>query len=38
MAEKPKVPEQARRIIEALVNTPPMKKPTPSKKAPVVHY
>ena len=30
--KKPKIPEQARRIIEALVNTPPLQKPTPSKK------
>ena len=29
---KPKIPEQARRIIEALVNTPPVKKPAPRKK------
>ena len=29
---KPKMPEQARRIIEALVNTPPVKKPVPRKK------
>ena len=29
---KPKIPEQAKRIIEALVNTPPMEKPKPHKK------
>ena len=29
---KPKIPEQVRRIIEALVNTPPMEKPKPHKK------
>ena len=32
MTDKPKIPEQARRIIAALVKTPPMKKPTPRKK------
>ena len=31
-ATKPKIPEQARRIIGALVNTPPVKKPAPRKK------
>ena len=29
---KPKISEDARRIIEALVNTPPMKKPEPRKQ------
>ena len=33
MADKKRViPEQARRIIEALVSTPPVSKPTPRKK------
>ena len=30
---KPKIPEQAKRIIEALVNTPPVNKPEPRKKS-----
>ena len=32
MATKIKIPEEARRIIQALVNTPPMEKPEPRKK------